>query len=373
MGLVGAWPLGKRAAKPVPMTSAAPPPLDGIRVLEFAGIGPAPHCAMLLADLGAEVVRIERDGAFGVANPVIERGRRTLTLDLSKPEDHALALAAAEKADVLIEAFRPGVMEKWGLGPDALCARNPGLIYGRLTGWGQGGPMAGTAGHDITYLAVTGALAAMGRPSEPPIPPLNLVGDYGGGSLYLAVGILAALVERQRSGKGQVIDAAIVDGVTSMMALFSGAKAAIPVARERSPLGGAAPFYRCYRCADGRYVALGAIEEKFWAEFLAGIGMSAAAFGPRGDPANWPAQSAQLEAIFASRTAAEWEALYAGTDGCVVPVVTLDEAPAHPQIAARESYIDGQAAPAPRFSRTPGAIRETTDDGREAIARWLEV
>jgi alpha-methylacyl-CoA racemase len=333
---------------------------------------------MLLADLGAEVVRIERAGAFGPANPVIERGRSTLTLDLTSSQDGALALSAVDHADVLIESFRPGVMEKLGLGPEVVCQRNPGLVYGRLTGWGQEGPIASEAGHDITYLAVTGALAAMGKPGEPPPPPLNLVGDYGGGSLYLTVGILAALVERQRSGKGQVIDAAIVDGVTSMMSIFSGQepKGSLPVARDQSVLGGAAPFYRCYACADGRYVALGALEEKFWTAFLAGIGMSSAAFGPRFDPAQWPAQARQLEAIFRSRTAAEWGALYAGTDACLTPLVGLDEAPFHPQVAARKSYVevDGriQPAPAPRLSRTPGRIRKSRDDGRATIARWLK-
>lgn len=360
------------------MSDRTSPPLDALRVLEFAGLGPAPHCAMLLADLGADVVRIERDGAFGPANPVIERGRSTLQLDLSNPDDKALALAAADKADVLIESFRPGVMEKLGIGPDIACARNPRLIYGRLTGWGQDGPLATTAGHDITYLAVTGALAALGKPGEPPTPPLNLVGDYGGGSLYMAVGILAALVERQRSGHGQVIDAAIVDGVTSMMSIFSGQepKGSLPYARDRSVLGGAAPFYRCYACADGRFVALGAVEEKFWTAFLAGIGMTSAAFGPRFDPANWPAQSRQLESVFMSRTAAEWGALYAGTDACVVPLVMLDEAPAHPQISARRTYVEEhgrlQPAPAPRLSRTPGKIRPSDDDGRASIERWLE-
>jgi alpha-methylacyl-CoA racemase len=361
------------ARKPAPLKPwAMTAPLDGIRILEFAGIGPAPHCAMLLADLGAEIVRIERDGALGPANPVVERGRHTLTLDLSKDGDRGLALSAAGKADVLIEGFRPGVMERLGLGPDILCALNPALIYGRLTGWGQDGPLARTAGHDINYLAVTGALAAMGRPGEPPPPPLNLVGDYGGGSLYLAVGILAALVERQRSGKGQVIDAAIIDGVSSMLALFTGSGGQLPVTRERSVLGGAAPFYRCYECADGRYVALGALEEKFWAEFLAGVGVSAAAFGPRSDPANWPAQSAQLEAVFKTRTAADWGALYAGRDACLVPVAALEEAVSHPQVVARHTYVDGQVAPAPRLSRTPGEIRDATKDGREVIARWVD-
>jgi alpha-methylacyl-CoA racemase len=221
---------------------------------------------------------------------------------------------------------------------------------------------------------VTGALAAFGRPGEPPPPPLNLVGDYGGGSLYCAVGILAALVERERSGKGQVIDAAIVDGVASMMALFNTSRA-VPVERERSLLGGAAPFYRCYACADGRYVAVGAIEEKFWIALLAPLGISAAAFGPRLDPALWAAQSRQLEALFATRSAAEWGALYAGSDACVTVVATLDEAPKVPQLAERATLAEhggvSQPAPAPRLSRTPGAIRPAADDGRAVIERWI--
>jgi alpha-methylacyl-CoA racemase len=349
------------------------PPLDGIRVVEFAGIGPAPHCAMLLADLGAEVVRIEREGAFGPRNPVVERGRSTVTLDLANDPDRALARRAAAGADILIEGFRPGVMERLGLGPDILLGENPRLIYGRLTGWGQDGPLAQTAGHDITYLAITGALGAMGPADGPPTPPLNLVGDYGGGSLYLAMGILAALVERQRSGLGQVIDAAIVDGVSSMLALFSGQqpKGSVPCDRGRSVLGGDAPFYRCYACADGRFVAIGAIEEKFWAEFLARLGITPAAFGPRHDPAYWPAQARQLEQLFATRTAAEWGAWFAGSDACVMPVATIDEAPYQPHLAVRGTYRDGTVAPAPRLSRSPARARASSPDGREVIARWI--
>ena len=356
---------------PLPSTG----PLAGIRVLEFAGIGPLPHCAMLLADLGAEVVTIERPGGrIQPPNAALDRGRHRLTIDLAEPDGAALARAAAARADVVMEGYRPGVMERLGLGPGELCAANPRLVYARLTGWGQDGPLATTAGHDINYLAVTGALAALGRPGEPPPPPLNLIGDYGGGSLYCAVGILAALVERERSGEGQVIDSAIVDGVASMMALFNASRA-VPVARERSLLGGAAPFYRCYACADGRYVAVGAIEEKFWEGLLAPLGISAAAFGPRLDPALWPAQSRQLEALFATRSAAEWGALYAGSDACVTVVATIDEAPAVPQLAERGTLGEhegvSQPAPAPRLSRTPGAMRAAADDGRAVIDGWL--
>ena len=354
-------------------------PLTGIKVIEFAGIGPLPHCGMLLADLGAEVVSIERPGGrLQPPNAALDRGRHRLTLDLGEPADNALARDAAREADVVMEGFRPGVMERLGLGPDELCAGNERLIYARLTGWGQDGPLSETAGHDINYLAVTGALAALGKPGEPPPPPLNLVGDYGGGSLYCVVGILAALVERTRSGKGQVIDAAIVDGVVSMLAMFNaqGAQRALSTKRESSLLGGAAPFYRCYVCADGRYIAVGALEEKFWAALLAPLGISSAAFGPRFDPASWPAQARQLEAIFATRTAADWGKTYAGTDACVTVVATIEEAGDTAHLAGRSSLadVDGirQPAPAPRLSRTPGAIRAAADDGRSVLARWID-
>lgn len=358
------------------LTPAPAGPLAGTRVLEFAGIGPLPHCAMLLADFGAEVVSIERPGGrIQPPNAALDRGRHRLVLDLAEPDGAGLAREAAAQADVVMEGFRPGVMERLGLGPGELCAANPRLIYARLTGWGQDGPLAETAGHDINYLAVTGALAALGRPGEPPPPPLNLVGDYGGGSLFCAVGILAALVERGRSGNGQVIDAAIVDGVASMMALFN-AGGGLTTARDRSLLGGAAPFYRCYGCADGRFIAVGAIEEKFWTSLLAPLGLTAAAFGPRTDPALWPAQSRQLEALFATRSAAEWGKLYAGSDACVTVVATIDEAPSVPQLAHRATLAEHggvlQPAPAPRISRSPGAIRAATDNGRAVIEGWIK-
>lgn len=360
------------------MTATAAGPLDGVRILEFAGIGPLPHCAMLLADLGAEVIAIERPGGrIQPANAALDRGRHRLTLDLANADDLALARNAAAAADVLMEGFRPGVMERLGLGPETLCPENARLIYARLTGWGQDGPLARTAGHDINYLAVTGALAAMGRPGEPPPPPLNLVGDYGGGSLYCALGIVAALFERERSGMGQVIDAAIVDGVASMLAMFNaqGSVRALRTEREANLLGGAAPFYRCYACADGRYIAVGAVEEKFWTALLAPLGISAAAFGPRLDPTLWPAQSRQLEALFQTRSAAEWGAIYAGTDACVTLVTTIDDAPRQEHLAARGTLaeVDGvsQPAVAPRLSRTPGAIGPAAEDGRAVIDRWL--
>lgn len=314
-------------------------PLCGLRVLEFAGIGPGPHCAMLLADMGAEVLRIEREGGNGWPNPVVDRGRKTLTLDIRSVAGRERSLALAVDADVLIEGFRPGVMERLGLGPDELLERNPRLIYGRMTGWGQSGPLAKAAGHDINYIALTGALAAIRGDSGPAIPPLNLVGDFGGGSLYLAVGILAALWERERSGQGQVIDAAIVDGVSSLMTFFAGLlpSGRIDLQRDRNTLAGAAPNYRCYRCADGREIAIGPLEPQFWRELL--------------------------ERLFATRTQAEWCALLEGSDACFAPVLELADAPQHPHLRQRGVYqeLDGmmQAAPAPRFSRTPGKARRT--------------
>lgn len=340
-------------------------PLCGLRVLEFAGIGPGPHCAMLLADMGAEVLRIEREGGNGWPNPVVDRGRKTLTLDIRSVAGRERCLALAAGADVLIEGFRPGVMERLGLGPDELLARNPRLIYGRMTGWGQSGPLAKAAGHDINYIALTGALAAIRGDSGPAIPPLNLVGDLGGGSLYLAVGILAALWERERSGQGQVIDAAIVDGVSSLMTFFAGLlpSGRIDLQRDRNPLAGAAPNYRCYRCADGREIAIGPLEPQFWRELLERIDAPEALWAGCADPAEWPAQGELLERLFATRTQAEWCALLEGSDACFAPVLELAEAARHPHLRQRGVYqdLDGilQATPAPRFSRTPGKARRT--------------
>jgi alpha-methylacyl-CoA racemase len=348
-------------------------PLDGIRVLEFAAIGPAPFCAMLLADLGADVVRVDRAGV-PATDPVTARGRTSLVLDLKSPADAALALAAMERADAIVEGFRPGVMERLGLGPDIALARNPRLIYGRMTGWGQSGPLAHAAGHDLTYIALTGALAAFGPANAPPVPPLNLLGDYGGGALYLALGIAAALYERERSGRGQVIDAAVVDGTASLMALFSGMTATgrLTLDRERSLLGGAAPNYRCYECADGRYVAVAPLEPKFFALLYDRLGMEA----PR--DASWDAEARALADVFKRKTRDEWTMLLEGSDACVAPVLTLDEAPAHPHARARNTYreLGGvvQPAPAPRFSRTPGAVRRNApapgEGGHAALEQW---
>jgi len=351
-------------------------PLVGLKVIEFAGIGPGPHVAMLLADLGAQVVRIDRPGAMSL-NPVVERARNRVTVDLKTEQGQAFCRDAASKADVLIEGLRPGVMERLGLGPDELLKANPRLVYARMTGWGQGGPLAGAAGHDINYIAITGALDAIGNKGELPIPPQNLLGDFGGGSMYCAFGVMAALYEREQSGKGQVVDAAIVDGVTSLMSFFSGqAKGAIRTSeRGTGLLGGAAHFYRCFECADGKEIALGAIEPQFYAELLARIGAPAELAQGQLERANWDAYADELAALFKTKTQAEWNALLEGSDACYAPVVPLDEAPDHPHMKARGAYLehDGEwhPAPAPRFSRTPGAVRSSDDAGEDVIKSWL--
>lgn len=356
-------------------------PLSGLRVVEFAGIGPAPFAAMLLSDMGADVLRITSGAVAAPPNPVTDRGRASLTLDLKTEAGRAEAMRALAAADVLIEGFRPAVMERLGLGPDAVRAANPRLIYGRMTGWGQDGPLSHAAGHDLTYIALTGALAAMGAPGSPPPPPLNLLGDFGGGALYLVVGVCAALYERERSGQGQVIDAAIVDGTASLMAMFHGfAGGPIGVERGRRLLGGDAPNYRTYVCADGRHVALAALEPKFWAAFVTGVGLDPEDLGSPYDPGQWPRVTAQLEALFRSRPRDHWVALLEGGDACLAPVLEMHEAPAHAHMAARGVYRTGaggrtEPAPAPRFSRTPGRVQDGDPTDAEAgaakLARWL--
>ncbi|WP_206930948.1 CaiB/BaiF CoA transferase family protein [Roseococcus thiosulfatophilus] len=338
-------------------------PLRGVKVLEMAGIGPGPFCAMLLADLGATVIRVERpDGPPGDRRDVVMRGRRSLALDLKNPKAVEAVLRLAEQSDVLIEGFRPGVMERLGLGPEAVRGRNPRLVYGRMTGWGQDGPMAKLAGHDINYIALTGALHAMGRAGEPPAPPLNLVGDYGGGGMLLAMGIMAALVERATSGEGQVVDAAMVDGAALLMAPIFGMKARGRWGAKRGAnfLDGAASFYDSYECACGGFVAVGAIEPQFFAEMLARMGLDPARFDDRMSPARWAEHKAILAEAFRARTRDEWAAVFADSDGCVAPILSMEEAPAHPHNAARGTFVewDGavQPAPAPRFSRTPAEM-----------------
>ncbi|WP_305888508.1 CaiB/BaiF CoA-transferase family protein [Pseudomonas sp. MYb185] len=338
-------------------------PLAGLRVLEFAGIGPGPHCAMQLADMGAEVLRIERPGGNGWPNPVVDRGRTCITLDIRSDAGRQRCLELARRADVLIEGFRPGVMERLGLGPDALAALNPRLVYGRMTGWGQTGPLAQTAGHDINYIALTGALAAMGRTEGEALPPLNLVGDFGGGSMFLTVGVLAALLERERSGKGQVVDAAIVDGTASLMSFFSGLlpSGRIDMRQGHNLLGGATPWYRCYLCADGRQIAVGALEPAFYRELVQRSGAGEALREQAGSAEQQLEQRELWARLFAQRTRDEWCELLEGSDACFAPVLGLEEADEHPHLAARQTWqkIDGvlHSAPAPRFSRTASGIR----------------
>jgi alpha-methylacyl-CoA racemase len=359
---------------------AASGPLCGVRVVEFTGLGPAPHCAMLLSDMGADVVRIDRLGSVTEPTDVTNRGRRSLALNLKEPAHIQQVLRVIDKADVVIEGFRPGVMERLGLGPDVLLARNPRLVYGRMTGWGQDGPLAAVAGHDLNYIAITGALDAIGPAGFPPPPPLNLVGDYGGGSLYLALGIVAALLERRDSNLGQVIDAAIVDGTASLMALFTGVavRNRAHVEKGSALLGGSAPFYRCYECADGRHVAVGPIEPQFYALLLDRIGVDLEELGPQMDRAQWQRGSELLARIFLKRTQDEWCAILEGTDACFAPVLPLTEAPGHAHLKARGTYREEhgivQPAPAPRFSRTPGAIQGPPSTvnmgGDQALADW---
>ncbi len=343
-------------------------PLAGVRLVEFAAIGPAPFGVMLLADLGADVLRIGRADAEWPDVPVVSRGRATLTLDLKNPLDSAFAGRIAGTADVLVEGFRPGVMERLGLGPDVLLERNTRLIYGRMTGWGQEGPIAGKAGHDINYIGLTGMLAMLARNGEPPVAPQNLLGDYGGGGLYLALGIIAALYERERSGKGQVVDAAIVDGAVSMLAPILGMARTGLVPRDpgQGMLAGNKLYYRTYRCADGRDFAVGPLEPRFRRQFAAIIGVDPEILD---DEAN----AQQIERIFASRDRGEWAAVFAEADCCATPVLDMEEAPDHPHLMSRSVFLQGadgpQPAPAPRFSRTPGAI-QPDGDGAERLRAW---
>jgi alpha-methylacyl-CoA racemase len=337
-------------------------PLHGVKIVELAGIGPGPYAAMLLADMGAEVVRVERPGppASGVPpeKDALRRSRRSIVVDLQHPEGPPTVLAMVAKADVLLEGFRPGVTERLGLGPADCWAVNPRLIYGRMTGWGQSGPLAPTAGHDIDYIAVTGALGSIGRAGEGPVPPVNLVGDFGGGSTFLVIGVLAALWEAARSGQGQVVDAAIVDGATSLTALLHGLMAAGQWKDHRGSnfLDTGVPWYDTYRTADGEWMAVGALEPKFYAEFARMLGLSEVVAAFRNDPSMWPQLREAIAQAFAARTRAEWIALFEGTDACVAPVLSLTEAALHPHLAERNTFIDvggvTQPAPVPRFSRT---------------------
>jgi alpha-methylacyl-CoA racemase len=353
------------AAAERPATADRPPvggaPLAGIRVVELAGRGPAPYCAMLLADLGADVVRVDRPGQpEDPPWPVLGRGRRSVMIDLKNASGPAALLALTDRADVLLEPLRPGVAERLGIGPRVCCQRNPRLVYGRMTGWGQTGPWRLMAGHDIDYIAVTGALHAIGRADGPPQVPLNLLGDFAGGSMFLLAGVLAALLERERSGQGQVIDASIVDGTASLTAFVHGVRAAGIWRDERgvNPLDTGAPYYDVYQTSDGQWMAVGAIEPVFFAELIRLLDIEQAP--AQHDQARWPELRSALARRFAERTRDEWTSVFAGTDACVAPVLSFAEAAGHPQLADRETLLtrDGllQPAPAPRFSRTPGHI-----------------
>ena len=338
-------------------------PLTGLKIVEFAGIGPGPFCGMLLSDLGADVVRIDRIGARGGAKTdVTARGRRSVALDLKDPAAVETALALMDKADAVFEGFRPGVMERLGLGPDVALKRNPKLVYGRMTGWGQFGPYAQAAGHDINYISIVGALHAIGT-AEKPVPPLNLVGDFGGGAPYLAFGLLAGVIHARASGQGQVIDCAMTDGAASLMAMFYGMSAAGGWSDQRKSnlLDGGAQFYDTYECSCGRFISLGSIEPQFYALLLEKAQLEDPAFKAQMDRSAWPDLKTKLAAAIKTKSRDEWCAIMDATDVCFAPVLSLAEAPSHPHNAARKTFVDVegvmQPAPAPRFSATPGAIQ----------------
>ena len=358
-------------------------PLTGLRVVELAGLGPAPYACMLLAELGAEVVRIDRPGGGSLLvapeQDALNRSRRSVAVDLKAPEGREVLLRLLDSADVLVEGLRPGVLERLGVGPDEALARNPRLVYARMTGWGQDGPLAQRAGHDINYLGLTGALHAIGT-ADKPVPPLNIGADFGGGSMFLLVGVLAALFERQTSGRGQVVDAAMVDGASSLVTMVYGLLGAglWQDRRAANLLDGGAPFYDTYVCADGGHVAVGALEPQFYAAFVEGLGLADALPGGQYDVAHWPEHRRRFAEVFASRPRDEWAAVFADTDACVTPVLGLREAPSHPHLAARGTFVERDAAsqpgPAPRFSRTPGAVRGAPRtpgaDTRQVLVEW---
>ncbi len=344
-------------------------PLSGYKIVEMAGIGPAPMCAMLLADMGADVLLVDRtaDSDLGIPMPprydLLKRGRRSVALDLKRPEGVQTVLRLVEQADALIEGFRPGVMERLGLGPDICLKRNPRLVYGRMTGWGQEGPLAHASGHDINYIALVGVLHSIGRQGEAPVPPLNLVGDFGGGALYLALGVVAGLLETQKSGKGQVIDTAMIDGAASLMTLMYGLHAGGRMSDRRGEnfLDSGAHFYEVYETSDGKYVAVGSLEGKFYRELIRLSGLAGEELPHQHDPASWPAMKQRLAAIFRTKTRDEWCRIMEGSEVCFAPVLSMSEAPNHPHNRHRGTFVEvegvTQPAPAPRFSRTPCAIQ----------------
>jgi alpha-methylacyl-CoA racemase len=355
-------------------------PLTGLKIVEFAGIGPGPFCGMLLSDLGADVIRIDRKGGRGGApSDITARGRRSVALDLKSPAAIEACLKLMAGADAVFEGFRPGVMERLGLGPDVALKRSPKLVYGRMTGWGQTGPYANAAGHDMNYIAITGALHAIGT-KDKPVPPLNLVGDFGGGALYLAFGLLAGVIQARETGKGQVIDCAMSDGAASLMAMFYGFKASGMWKEERRSnlLDGGAHFYDTYQCADGKWISIGSIEPQFYALLLEKTGIDDPDFARQHDRSAWPELHDKLAAVIATKTQAQWCEIMDATDVCFAPVLDLDEAPKHPHNVARKTFVEvagvTQPAPAPRFSVTPGAIQGPPPTvgahDREALADW---
>lgn len=363
-------------------------PLEGVRIVELAGIGPAPLSAMLLADLGATVIRVDRKepSGLGVSRPLqfdlVLRNRKSIRVDLKDPQGLALVRSLIDKADALIEGFRPGVTERLGLGPNACLASNPKLVYGRVTGWGQDGPLAQAAGHDINYIAITGALDAIGRDGQPPTMPLNVLGDYAGGSLYLALGILSGILSARSSGKGQVVDAAIVDGVASLMTVLIGLRAAGMMNGERGTnlLDSGAPFYDVYACADGKFVSIGPIESKFYRQLLERLGLEGVAPADHMDRARWPEMRRMLAETFKTKTRAQWTALLEGSDVCFGPVLSQEEAFEHPHLKARKTFVNVagvvQPAPAPRFFGTPPADPQppaevNAKNAAAALADWF--
>ena len=360
--------------------------LSGYRVIELAGIGPGPMCAMLLSDMGADVLRIDRtaEAGLGIAmdqrHSLLNRGRRSVALDLKKPEAIEAVMKLVEKADALIEGFRPGVTERLGLGPDDCLKHNPRLIYGRMTGWGQEGPLAHAAGHDINYIALSGALHSFGRKGDAPVPPLNLVGDFGGGALYLALGVVAGLLEAQKSGKGQVVDAAMVDGAASLMTAIYGMHGAGFWNNNRGEniLDTGAHYYEVYETKDGKHVAIGSIEAKFYAELLRLSGLQGQELAHQQDRQQWPEMKERLKALFRTKTRDEWCKIMEGSDVCFAPVLNMDEAPEHPHNKHRGTFVEAngvtQPGPAPRFSRTPSKIQcppaKPGEHTEEALRDW---
>ena len=360
--------------------------LSGYRVIELAGIGPAPMCAMMLSDMGAEVLRIDRtaDAGLGIAMEtkynLLNRGRRSVAFDLKRPEAAEALLRLVERADALIEGFRPGVMERLGIGPDQCLAHNPRLVYGRMTGWGQEGPLAHAAGHDINYIALAGALHSIGRTGETPVPPLNLVGDFGGGALYLALGIVTGLLEAQKSGKGQVVDTAMVDGVASLMTAIYGMRGAgvFTDNRGENMLDTGAHFYDAYETSDGKYICIGSIEAKFYEELLRLSGLKGEELPRQLDRKSWPAMKERIAKLFRTKTRDEWCRIMEGSDVCFAPVLSMEEAPRHPHNRQRATFVEEngviQPAPAPRFIRTPSAIQRPParpgEHTEEALRDW---